>query len=235
MQPKPLDPQSTLPGRGRGDRQHQGDAQRDGDSDPVVAPPFHGGWHALLDRVDPAPAIEGWPHELNLDPRFRAAAGLGARVIRQNQDDYMKLAWSQVGEVLAANRQDPLAAGTRRRRASSIRQERRGAARKRAPSCSPRRCMPRVLGSPQTIRRLVEDSRLPARSALRPDPQAAAPARPARAACAAEDRRADGLSRVIVGLNDGNALGRSAAPAGRRPDAGAGRRGAVADPLAASG
>ena len=45
-----------------------------------------------------------WPHELNLDPRQRAAGGLGARVVRKHQERYMKLAWEQVGEIIAANR-----------------------------------------------------------------------------------------------------------------------------------
>jgi hypothetical protein len=44
-----------------------------------------------------------WIRELNLDPRLRVAAGLGAEVVRQNQDRYMESAWRQVGAVLEAN------------------------------------------------------------------------------------------------------------------------------------
>ena len=40
---------------------------------------------------------------LNLDPRYRAAAGLGARVVRANQEEYMRLAWEQIGDVLTVN------------------------------------------------------------------------------------------------------------------------------------
>ena len=43
-------------------------------------------------------------HELNLDPRFRVAAGFGTGVVQKNQEDYMEAAWQQVGDVLEANR-----------------------------------------------------------------------------------------------------------------------------------
>ena len=105
-EPKPLDAASKFPHEvaqivnAPADR-----AGRRGDSDPVVAPPLYGRWHVLVtDRVDPG-GMRNWVNELNLDPRFRAAAGLGARVIRADQEEYMKLAWEQVGEMLAANRQ----------------------------------------------------------------------------------------------------------------------------------
>src|SRR5688572_16469513 len=83
------------------------DAQADGVTDPVVAPPLVGGWHALVDRVDPD-AMFSWIHALNLDPRLRAAGGLGARVVREHQEHFKKIAWEQVGEVLAANQRAAL-------------------------------------------------------------------------------------------------------------------------------
>ena len=43
-------------------------------------------------------------HELNLDPRWRAAAGFGTAVVQDNQEDYMAAAWDQVGEVLESNK-----------------------------------------------------------------------------------------------------------------------------------
>jgi hypothetical protein len=82
-----------------------------GDEDPIIAPPLYGTWHSLTKRllVDkndrPVPNRAGWVHRLNLDPRFRAAAGFGTRVIQQNQEQYMDAAWGQVGDVLEANRQ----------------------------------------------------------------------------------------------------------------------------------
>ncbi|MCY0986659.1 hypothetical protein OV203_05980 [Nannocystis sp. ILAH1] len=81
--------------------------------DPVVTSPLYGRWHALARRVEPDntsdPTSRNWLHELNLDPRFRVAAGLGTRVIQKGQEDYMTAAWEQVGEVIAANNQLRLA------------------------------------------------------------------------------------------------------------------------------
>ena len=37
-----------------------------------------------------------WVAELNLDPRSRAAAGLGAEIVRQRDEEYMERAWAQV-------------------------------------------------------------------------------------------------------------------------------------------
>ncbi|KYF70548.1 hypothetical protein BE11_22910 [Sorangium cellulosum] len=82
----------------------------DGDPDPLITPPIYGRWHALMDRLlteaDGAPSTpdDNWVHELNLDPRFRVAAGLGTRVVQQNQEEYMRLAWEQIGDVLEAIR-----------------------------------------------------------------------------------------------------------------------------------
>ena len=72
-------------------------------ADPLVAPPIYGCWHAQVERVSAAPRDAGWVNALNLDPRYRAAAGLGARVIRANQERYMRVAWEQIGDVLAVN------------------------------------------------------------------------------------------------------------------------------------
>lgn len=76
------------------------------DDDPVIAPPIYGRWHAAvktLDPVGPAPQSTNWIHELNLDPRFRTAAGFGTQVLQKNEESYMEDAWQQVGNVLAAN------------------------------------------------------------------------------------------------------------------------------------
>lgn len=74
-----------------------------GGDDPVVAPPLYCHWHALVERLDPSRAPVNWFARLNADPRYRAAAGMGARVVRQNQEAYMREAWRQIGEVLRAN------------------------------------------------------------------------------------------------------------------------------------
>ena len=76
--------------------------------DPLIAPPIYGRWHAAVRRllegpIDPNVDRERWLNELNLDPRYRVAAGFGTTVVQQNQEDYMEAAWRQVGEVLAGN------------------------------------------------------------------------------------------------------------------------------------
>ena len=80
------------------------DARAQGNEDPVVAPPIYGCWPARVDRVHSPTADATWVNQLNLDPRYRAAAGLGVRVIRAHQEEYLRSAWAQVGEVLSVNR-----------------------------------------------------------------------------------------------------------------------------------
>lgn len=86
------------------------DYQAAGDPDPIISPPLYGTWHAMARRllaerdgtaITPA---DNWVHRLNLDPRFRAAAGIGTRVIQDNQEKYMDAAWEQIGDVLEAQR-----------------------------------------------------------------------------------------------------------------------------------
>lgn len=77
--------------------------------DPIITAPLYGRWHALTQRL-----VEGkdgskfspnynWIHELNLDPRWRVSAGFGTKIIQENQEDYMKAAWEQIGDILEAN------------------------------------------------------------------------------------------------------------------------------------
>lgn len=72
--------------------------------DPIVAPPMYGRWHALKKKVDPVDPANGWVHELNLDPRNRVVANVGTEIIQKDQDQYMDMAWEQVGEVIEANK-----------------------------------------------------------------------------------------------------------------------------------
>lgn len=77
--------------------------------DPVITPPLYGRWHAMTSRLlttRQGQAVQNagnWVHELNLDPRHRVAAGLGARVVQDRQEDLMASAWTQIGDVLRAN------------------------------------------------------------------------------------------------------------------------------------
>ncbi|MGY3684948.1 hypothetical protein [Streptomyces sp. TE33382] len=77
-------------------------ADGEGDEDPDVLPPLYGGFHALRKQTDPA--SQGWLDVLNLDPRWRVAAGLGARAVQADQEALMASAWRQLADVRAANR-----------------------------------------------------------------------------------------------------------------------------------
>ena len=71
------------------------------DATPALGPPIYGGWHLNQHSVaDPSLA---WFYELNSDLRSRVAAGLGAEVVRKNQEDFMQVCWEQVGKILQAN------------------------------------------------------------------------------------------------------------------------------------
>ena len=67
----------------------------------AIAAPIYGGMHARAARV--ASNAPAWLRELNLDPRARIAAGLGAEVVRTHQEIFMQACWEQVGKVLEAN------------------------------------------------------------------------------------------------------------------------------------
>lgn len=75
--------------------------------DPLVVPPVYGSRY-----LDPAQPFRlnpdhttNWPEELNLDPAYRAAAGLGAEVVRQHQEDFMQRAWEQFAHRQTLNQQ----------------------------------------------------------------------------------------------------------------------------------
>ena len=74
---------------------------RDPESDPLLAPPLYGQWHAAettVSRDDTA-----WFDELNLDPRHRSVAAFGTRVVQEHQEALMAAAWEQVGDLEKAN------------------------------------------------------------------------------------------------------------------------------------
>lgn len=79
------------------------------DPDPLITPPLYGRWHAAVERLltaadgTPLPNDRNWIHELNLDPRFRVSAGYGTRVVQKNQEEYMNVAWQQVGDLHKVN------------------------------------------------------------------------------------------------------------------------------------
>jgi len=66
------------------------------EEDPMLAPPLYGAWQAGVDGV---PTDPGWLRELNLNPVRRAAAGLGAEIVRRNQEAFMAAAWDEAGDA----------------------------------------------------------------------------------------------------------------------------------------
>ncbi len=74
--------------------------------DPVVTPTVYGapqvGTSAVPEAVE---TTRGWFEELNIAPHHRAVAGLGAEVVRADQESLMAAAWEQSRAALDVNRQ----------------------------------------------------------------------------------------------------------------------------------
>ena len=132
----------------------------DAAEDPVISVPLYGRWHALVDRVQAFPEHRNWINELNSDPRFRTVAGFGTKVIQQNQESYMKLAWDQIGDIVSMNRRITFLQ-------MSVKASDALYAKHLAPMQAERMLaigspvMSKVLGSPITVHALVQRSRLP--------------------------------------------------------------------------
>jgi hypothetical protein len=103
---KPLDPGSNFPAEIEEIVNLPADMETSGVTvgDPVVSAPLYARWHALVQRISVDPSRRNWVNELNGDPRLRSVAGFGTSVIQRKQEEYMKLAWQQIGEILAVNR-----------------------------------------------------------------------------------------------------------------------------------
>lgn len=69
--------------------------------DPLLAPPLYGHWHAA--RATVARGNTAWFDQLNLDPRYRAVAAFGTRVVQEHQEALMAAAWAQAAELQRAN------------------------------------------------------------------------------------------------------------------------------------
>ena len=182
------------------------DARAAGEADPLVAPPIYGCWHAQVERV--SPSVGGWVNQLNLDPRHRAAAGLGARVIQEHQEEYMRLAWAGIGEVLTVNHRIRRAQLATKASASAYARTLAALPAARATALiGP--VFSKVLASPTTLRAVVGASRVPRaafspalRKQLRPRGLAARQLLP-------EADRIGGIATIISGLSEGTI---SAAP-----------------------
>lgn len=69
------------------------------DDDPWVVPPAYGARHAMATSLDKYE----WLEKVNLDVRYRVAAGLGRKAVIDNQEELMDRAWKQVEAVQAFN------------------------------------------------------------------------------------------------------------------------------------
>jgi hypothetical protein len=73
--------------------------------DPVVAPPLYGSVQAgRFDLPDDTADPQAWLRSLGLTPELRAVAGLGAEMVRTNQESLLASAWAQAGAVAETGR-----------------------------------------------------------------------------------------------------------------------------------
>jgi hypothetical protein len=71
---------------------------------PTLSPPIYGEHPAKRHVVNAKDIDRHWLDQLNLQPRYRLAAGWGAEIVRKYQNEFMQAAWEQMGDVLAAER-----------------------------------------------------------------------------------------------------------------------------------
>jgi hypothetical protein len=208
--PKPLDVGSNFPPEIEKQVNLAADAVQTGvgAGDPIITAPLYGRWHALVERMSAAPENRNWVNELNSDPRFRAVAGMGTLVVQRNQEEYMKLAWQQIGGVLALNRKVHFVQMAMHASFACYAKHLEPMPEARSLAVmSP--VFSKVMGSPVTVGHLVRESRLTSattsgamRKQLRPRGRLARAAFPAEA-------RGSALQETIRQINEGTI---SAAP-----------------------
>jgi hypothetical protein len=72
-----------------------------GDS-PTLGPPLYGRWYAAAGALGTR-AQRPWFYDLNSDPRWRVAAGLGTEVVKRDQQSLMVAAWGQAERLVRMN------------------------------------------------------------------------------------------------------------------------------------
>jgi hypothetical protein len=180
-------------------------------SDPIVAPPLYGRWHAAVTRLRAA-TNPLWVDRLNLDPRHRAVAGLGTLVVQTQQEELMNSAWRQVGRVEEANRQ--LKRGQLARAASTSLYERHVVTQSAEQALSlAAPVLSRVIASTVTARQKVAESRLPTAAVSHAFRRVARPRGPVARRLDPEGPRRAG--QLLARLNDGEI---TAAPPKTVPD-----------------
>lgn len=71
---------------------------------PTVTPPLYGGAYMDNPVLQSGTALPlDWKHQVNLDPRYRVIASLGAQIVQEKQEEYVSRAWEQVQDILLAN------------------------------------------------------------------------------------------------------------------------------------
>ena len=70
------------------------------DDDPCVVPPIYGGKHSMATNLENA---KSWVKQVNLDLHYRAAAGLGKKIVQEHQEQFVNRAWKQIEAVKALN------------------------------------------------------------------------------------------------------------------------------------
>ena len=135
----------------------------DTSGDPVISIPLYGGNHAKTSATDVVKldiTRQDWVDDLNKDPRTRVAAGFGTRVVQENQDYFMRKAWDQVTNVLAANKKIKQAVFTMNVAARYTAKTFSALAPNNLLAMS-KPVLSRVMGSPTTILQQVRNSNIP--------------------------------------------------------------------------
>jgi hypothetical protein len=129
--------------------------------DPQVVPSIYGCWAAAVRSADRAGGR--WIDTVNLDPRHRAEAGFGTRVVGQERNALLASAWAQVGGVELANQ--------RLRQAQLSRMSSLAAYGKHFTSVTDEVMLSltqavhsKLLASPQTVTATIAQTRLPVRA-----------------------------------------------------------------------
>ena len=155
----------------------------------------------------------GWVPALNLDPRYRAAGGLGGRVIRKHQDQVHAVGVGADRRCADGQRDNPARTdgGQGRRRPRTRRRSRACPLESATALASP--VFSKIMGSPKTLHALTLESRLPRaalspafRKLLRPRGRLARRLLP-------PDDRAGAIATLVPRHQRWDALRRAAAPA----------------------
>jgi hypothetical protein len=169
----------------------------DSSPDPVVVPPIWGHWHAAQPTVDWQGT--GWLNELNTDPRFRAIAGLGSEVVRDQRSQILASAWEQVAGIEQAN-QLLRQAQTARSATAAVMTKQLASANDEFVLSVTSPAHARIMASPQTVYAAIVDSALPERALSPAFRRVARPLGPLRRRQGAPAMR---FSNLLGRLNDG--------------------------------